>query len=87
VAVRSGKLLLAQLAGLARSADAAGFRKEAMYSGRRFHSRVSAKSEPLGDLAAEESVPSFVRRRAAQGKAQFVRRPGAPGDGTDKPAS
>jgi Ca-activated chloride channel family protein len=79
--------VLAQLAGLARAADAAGFRKEAMYSGRRFHSRVSAKMEAPADLAAEEDSPSFVRRRAAQGKAQFVRRPGAPGDGTDKPAS
>ena len=38
-------------------------------------------------LTAEASAPSFVRRRAAQGKAQFVRRPGDAEKGNDKPSS
>jgi hypothetical protein len=77
--------VLAQLAGLAKAADAAGFGKEAMYPGGACTAACRRK-RLLGDLAGEQSAPSFVRR-AAQGKAQFVRRPGDPEKGGDKPSS
>jgi Ca-activated chloride channel family protein len=64
--------VLANMAEIAKSMDAARFRKEALYSSRKMGSRLSAKEEMLMDLAEEASAPSFLRRKTAQGKAQFV---------------
>ena len=63
------------MAELAKSKDAARFRKEAMYSSRKMSSRLSSKQEDLGSVAAEAAAPSFLRRKTAQGKAQFEQRP------------
>lgn len=63
--------VLQSMAELARSMDTARFRKEALYSSRKMRSRISAKDEPLESLMMEASVPSFLRRKTAQGKAQF----------------
>ena len=46
-----------------------------MYSSRKMSSRVSAKEEMLMSMAAEAVAPSFLRRKKAQGKAQFEQRP------------
>jgi hypothetical protein len=51
--------------------DAARFKKEALYASRKMGSRLSAKEEMLMSLAEEASAPSFLRRKTAQGKAQF----------------
>ena len=64
--------VLENMAKLARSMDTARFRKEALYSSRRLNSRISAKEELNFDcLDAEASSSSFLRRKTAQGKAQF----------------
>lgn len=64
--------VLESMAELARSMDTARFRKEALYSSRKMSSRISAKDEDISMLVAEESAaPSFLRRKTAQGKAQF----------------
>ena len=55
--------------------DASRFRKEALYSGRKMASRVSAKDEALACMVAEAGMPSFLRRKKMQGKAQFGSRP------------
>ena len=49
--------------------------KEVIYSSRKMGSRVSAKDEVLSNMASEVDVPSFLRRKKMQGKAQFVQRP------------
>lgn len=67
--------ILLGLADLARERDSARFRKEAMYSARKMHSRVSAKEEMLGSLALEADMPSFLRRKKRQGKAEFDPQP------------
>lgn len=67
--------VLEGLAELAKSMDSARFSKEAMYSSRKMGSRVSAKDEVLSNMASEAEVPSFLRRKKMQGKAQFVQRP------------
>ena len=60
------------MAELARSMDTARFRKEALYSSRKMNSRLSAKEELLAMSLDEESAKaSFLRRKTAQGKAQF----------------
>ena len=64
--------VLESMAELARSMDTARFRKEALYSSRKMNSRLSEKSEACFDsLDAEAASPSFLRRKTAQGKAQF----------------
>ncbi|MBD5804513.1 von Willebrand factor type A domain protein [Azoarcus sp. Aa7] len=63
------------IAELASEMDTARFRKEAMYSSRRMAARVSAKEELNFDMATEAAAPSFLRRKRAQGKAQFEQRP------------
>ena len=67
--------ILEGLAELARTMDASRFRKEALYSGRKMASRVSAKDEALACMVAEAGMPSFLRRKKMQGKAQFGSRP------------
>ena len=67
--------VLEHLAELAKSMDTARFRKEAMYSSRKMSGRLSSKQEDLGSVAAEAAAPSFLRRKTAQGKAQFEQRP------------
>ena len=66
--------VLEHMAELAQSMDAGRFRKEAMYSSRKMAGRLSSKSEALGSLVAEAASPSFLRRKSAQGKAQFEER-------------
>jgi Ca-activated chloride channel family protein len=63
--------VLAEMAELAKAMDGARFRKEALYSSGKFGRRLSAKEEMLESLAAEASSASFLRRKKAQGKAQF----------------
>ena len=70
--------VLEHMAELAKARDAARFRKEATYSGRRMSTRLSSKLENLGSVADEAAAPSFVRRKTAQGKAQFDKRPEDP---------
>ena len=67
--------VLTHMAELAKAKDAARFRKEATYSGRRMSTRLSSKVEDPGSVADEAAAPSFVRRKTAQGKAQFQLRP------------
>jgi Ca-activated chloride channel family protein len=59
------------MAELAKQMDSARFRKEALYSSGKMRSRLSAKEEMLDSLVAESASPSFLRRKKAQGKAQF----------------
>ncbi|MCB1942831.1 MAG: VWA domain-containing protein [Candidatus Accumulibacter sp.] len=66
------------MAELARSMDTARFRKEALYSSRKMSSRISPKEEALDSLMMEAGAPSFLRRKAAQGKAQFDKPEDAP---------
>lgn len=66
--------VLANMLTLSREQDQARFSKEAMYSSRRMGSRLSAKEEVMC-LSQEASEPSFLRRKSAQGKAQFRRGP------------
>jgi len=63
--------VLEGMAEIAKDMDSARFRKEAMYSSRKMSSRVSAKEELLMSTAEDGSVPSFLRRKKSQGKAQF----------------
>ncbi|SBT03712.1 von Willebrand factor type A [Candidatus Accumulibacter aalborgensis] len=66
--------VLEGMAELAGSMDTARFRKEALYSARKMSSRISAKEENAYDSPASESgSASFLRRKIAQGKAQFGR--------------
>lgn len=58
------------MAALARRRDSARFSKEAMYSSRKMGGRLSAKEE-LMKLEGDASLPSFLRRKKVQGKAQF----------------
>ena len=67
--------VLANMAELAKSMDTARFRKEAMYSSRKMSGRLSSKHEALDSVVAEAAAPSFLRRKTAQGKAQFEQRP------------
>lgn len=66
--------VLQSLTHLSELRDLEGLAKEAMYSSRRMHSRLSAKEERM-HLAEESSSASFLRRKMAQGKAQFRPRP------------
>lgn len=64
--------VLENMGKLANSIDVACFRKEALYSSRKMNSRLSAKDEAIAMSHYEESAsPSFLRRKTAQGKAQF----------------
>ena len=67
--------VLETMTGLANDMDGARLRKEAMYSSRKFGSRVSAKEEISMNLSTDANAPSFLRRKKAQGKAQFEQRP------------
>lgn len=63
--------MLSGLADLAQQQDVERFSKESLYSSRKLRSRVSSKSEMLASLVSEAEVPSFLRRKKAQGKSQF----------------
>lgn len=58
------------MAELARQQDQAHFAKEARYSSRRMNTRLTAKEE-MASVASDDDVPAFLRRKAAQGKAQY----------------
>lgn len=66
--------VLQSMADLAARRDEAGFAKEARYSSRRMHTRLAAKDEALSS-AGDMDVPAFLRRKSAQGKAQFRKGP------------
>ena len=70
--------VLENMADIAHTMDTARFRKEALYASRKMGSRISAKEEMVACLEVEDSVPSFVRRKAVQGKAQFRKGPDEP---------
>lgn len=67
--------ILAEMADLAASRDSARFRKEALYSSGKMSRRLSAKEEMLASMAMESASASYLRRKKAQGKAQFENRP------------
>ena len=67
--------VLAEMAELAKAMDSARFRKEALYSSGKMSRRLSAKEEMLASMAMEGSSASYLRRKKAQGKAQFENRP------------
>lgn len=75
--------VLESLAELARQRDAARFGKEAVYSGRRMNTRLSAKDE-APTLSREAEAPAFLRRKSAQGKAQFRKDAGPNPQGPDR---
>lgn len=62
--------VLESMAELARERDTARFGKEAMFCMRRMNSRLAAKEEALS-LRQEAEAPAYLRRKAAQGKAQY----------------
>ena len=73
--------VLQSMAELAARRDVFAFAKEARYSTRRMNSRLTAKDEALSS-AQDIGLPSFLRRKSAQGKAQFRRGSGdGGGDG------
>jgi Ca-activated chloride channel family protein len=67
--------VLAEMAELAKVMDSARFRKEALYSSGKLSRRLSAKEEMLASMASEGESASYLRRKKAQGKAQFENRP------------
>jgi Ca-activated chloride channel family protein len=67
--------VLSEMAELAKSMDSARFRKEALYSSGKMSRRLSAKEELLANMASEGESASYLRRKKAQGKAQFENRP------------
>lgn len=68
--------VLAEMAELAKAMDSARFRKEALYSSVKMSRRLSAKEEMLANMDSEGESASYLRRKKAQGKAQFDNRPG-----------
>jgi len=70
--------VLESMVDIARSMDTARFRKEALYASKKMGSRLSAKEEMSACLDLEAAAPSFLRRKAAQGKAQFTKGPDEP---------
>ena len=67
--------ILATMSEFARARDAARFSKESLYSSGKMSRRISAKEELLASMASEATLPSFLRRKKAQGKAEFDRPP------------
>jgi len=66
------KDVLESMEKLAKKRDDAYFMKEAMFSTARMSSRLSSKSEHAS-LVSEANSISFLRRKTAQGKAQFLK--------------
>lgn len=62
--------ILESLEEIASERDMERFSKESLYSSRKMRSRLSAKDE-LMSMSAESSKASYLRRKKAQGKAQF----------------
>lgn len=62
--------ILESLEEIARERDMERFSKESLYSSRKMSSRLSAKDE-LMSMSAESTKASYLRRKKAQGKAQF----------------
>ncbi len=67
--------MLEEFAEIAKVMDSARFRKEALYSSRKMSSRLSAKDEIPGHIVGDAEAASYLRRKRAQGKAQFEPRP------------
>jgi Ca-activated chloride channel homolog len=66
------KEILVQIVQLADEKDHQAFSKEAMYSAMRMCSRLTDHDDLM--KLDEETKPSFLRRKKAQGKAEFERR-------------
>ena len=66
------KDVLESMEKLAKKRDDAFFMKEALFSTVRMSSRLSSKSEHASVLSEADSI-SFLRRKTAQGKAQFLK--------------
>jgi Ca-activated chloride channel family protein len=66
------KAILAQIARLAEQRDSRRFGKEAMYSSFRLQKRLADKAEAMA--LDEAAKPAFLRRKKAQGRAEFERR-------------
>jgi Ca-activated chloride channel family protein len=62
--------ILESVEEIARERDMARFSKESLYSSRKMHSRLSTKDEVMS-MSAESAKASYLRRKKAQGKAQF----------------
>ena len=62
--------VLESVAEIAHERDMARFSKESLYSSRKMHGRLSAKDE-LSAMSGEDAKASYLRRKKAQGKAQF----------------
>ena len=63
--------VLENMVAIAETMDIARFRKEALYSSKKMGRRLSAKEETLLNLDNQADIPSFLRRKVDQGKAQF----------------
>ena len=70
--------VLENLVELARNMDATRFSKESLYGSKKMASRLARKHEGHWNEAEEASAPSYLRRKRAQGKAQFNQRPSDP---------
>jgi hypothetical protein len=66
------KDVLESMEKLAKKRDDAYFMKEALFSTVRMSSRLSSKSEDASVVSEADSI-SFLRRKTAQGKAQFLK--------------
>ncbi len=65
--------VLSSMEKLAAKRDDAMFMKEALFSRRKMSSRQSSSEESL-DLSNDADEPAYLRRKSAQGKAQYVKR-------------
>lgn len=63
--------ILSGMAELAKAKDVRRFSKEALFSYGKMNRRLSSKEEMLTSLVDERSSASYLRRKKAQGKAQF----------------
>ena len=71
--------MTSSLEALAQQTDTMAFSKEALYSSARMTRRLSTADDDGAILALESAKASFLRRKSAQGRSQFVRRPGSDG--------
>ena len=63
--------ILSGMADLAKAKDARRFGKEALFTYGKMNRRLSSKEEMLTSLVDEGASASYLRRKKAQGKAQF----------------
>jgi Ca-activated chloride channel family protein len=66
--------VLETLVGIARQRNVEAMAKEAMYSSSRMHSRLTPKEDMLS-MDSEADMASYLRRKTAQGRAQYRKGP------------